>query len=790
MEHLNDKPAFQEAPKSEDKEQEVTIGDIEIEIPMEEEEQTEFFTEFEEDIDEDDHYRNLVKEIDDEVLNKLGQRVIQAVESDQEDRSDLMDDLNKGLDMLGLSINETSEPFEGACGAFHTLLIESAVKFQSKASTELLPTNGPARVNVLGDVTEEKEKQAMRVQKHLNWQIVEQMTEYYPDAERMLLHLPLTGTTFKKTYYDFHLERPVSEFIPIDQFVVPVNATDLYKAPRYTHILYKTKHELEADFASGLYVKPQDMTSPTEFKFSSFREKANEIQGLEINVTEDMEGYTLYEHYVDCYIEGIDEIEGDYEIASPYIITVDANSGQVYGVRRNWAPNDEKRKKEVNITTYLFVPGLGFYGLGFIQLLGNIQNTLTTTLRSLVDAGQFANLQGGFKLKGVKMVGSNEPIAPGEFKDIDAAMLDINKAIMPLPFKEPSNVLYQMLDFLDRKGQKFADSTEQIIADSTNYGPVGTTLALLDASTKFFSAIHKRLHMSQKHELKIISKINSRTLPDNYTYNLVNETMKVSRSDYDDRVDVSPSSDPNSSSNAHRMAKAQNLLEIALRAPSQHNMREVLKRVYLNMDYMNPEDILVPEEQVEPQDPLTDIKLAIEGNPIKAFEGQDHDSHIRVKQAFLSDPQSGGSSLMQLVVPVIEANIQEHLVLKFMEQMKATGQDDMATAAEQIAAQNQQLLEQQLQEQQNQDDAEKLKAEAAMTLAQSEIMGAQTQNDKVQFDKAYKTAEMELKAKQLELDILKEANRASEFDDKLANEIRKIKVTKGLEATTEALKGK
>lgn len=761
-------------------------GSINVELDIEDEDNFDLPVAY----NSDQHYKNLIDDIDPDVLSSLGQMVLDNTQTDEEDRSEWLRTIEFGLDLLGLRVEEKQVPFEGACSAQHPLLMESAVKFQSKASNELLPADGPVKVKILGDVTPEREDQANRVKKHMNYQVTQQMTEFYSDTERLLLYVPLVGSGFKKTYYDAHLERPVSEFCPADQVIVPNQASDLFRSPRYTHILYKTKYELDADFAAGLYKEPDDeagLGAPQTPQLTEITQKTNEIMGVEVGISSNSSVYTLYEQHIECHIEGIDSYPGKekYKLASPYIITVEANSGIVLGVRRNWKKGDNKRVKKVQFTHYGFVPGFGFYNFGYLHLLGNLQLSLTSALRSLVDAGQFANLQGGFKLKGVRIIDDGSPIMPGQFKDIEAHVQDINKAIMPLPFKEPSQVLYQMLEFLDRKGQKFADSTEQVIADSTNYGPVGTTLALLDASTKLFSAIHKRLHKALGQELKNIAFVNSETLDNDAEYNLENETVRVSRKDYDDRVDIVPVSDPNISSSAHRMAKAQNMFQIAMQSPQQHNMREVLKHVYTNMDYANIDKILPEPEEAAPNDPMTDIVLVTEGKPIKAFEGQDHKAHIAIKQAFLQDPMSGSNPMMQQAAIALQANIREHMLLHFVEQTKAQQNlegSDMATAAQTIAMMNQEQLRlEQEASQQNTND------QAAMLLAQAEMLDTQTEARKQLFEENYKIADLELKKEKIDLDTLKEMRRMEEFDKKLLADMEKLVTTKGLDAMIEGL---
>jgi hypothetical protein len=744
----------------------------------------------------DNHYRNLVDELNAEELQEIADMVINATEEDDAARSEWLSMIKNGLDLLGLKIEEKNKPFKGACSAHHPLIMESAVKFQSKASTELLPAKGPVKTQVLGTATVEREKQALRVKKYLNYQLTEVMTEFYPDSERMLLAVPIVGNGFKKVYYSSALKRPVSEFVPAEQFIVPNNAPDLRRAERFTHVLYRTKNQLEQDFATGFYKKPESgLGQPSEPMMHDVQKKTSEMIGIEIGFGENDQVYTLYEQYVDYCLDIDDKYDGEYEVAYPYIITVDANSRQVLGIRRNWKPyDDDTRKKQIPFSQYSFVPGFGFYSYGLLHLLGNLQISLTAAIRSLVDSGQFANLQGGFKLKGVRIADDDAPIYPGQFKEIEAAQQDIKKALFPLPFKEPSQVLLQMVEFLDRKGQKFADSTEQVIADSTNYGPVGTTLALLDASTKFFSAIHKRLHMAQKNELRLISEINSEILDDaeeELLYNIGNDDVAVTKKDFDRHVDVIPASDPNIPSSSHRMTKAQTILEIALKTPDVHDMREVLKHVYVNMDYDNVDKILPKPEEAKPQDPLTDIQSAVMGQPIKAFTGQEHEAHIQIKMAFMQDPTTGGSQLMQKARMALEANINEHLLLSFQEKMEAQmqqqqgqqGNTDPIAAAKMVA----QVNAAKFQREQEQAKQAAEQNDAAMILAKADLLEAVTDSKKQEFEETYKTADLLLKKEKMEIDKYDKLLKAAIAGEKIDADTEKMILQEGLDAISKAL---
>jgi len=467
-------------------------------------------------------YGDLTDTLEPEDLSDIAATVIDNYTADKDSRAEWESMFERGFDLLGLKLQEGSEPFEGACTAVHPLLIESAVKFQSKASQELFPPLGPVKANILGKATPDKEMQANRVQNFMNYQLTEQMPEYFEEFERMLFHLPLIGSAFKKVYYNSTLKRPSSEFIPIDQFYVSYYATDLRNADRYTHVIYRSPVEIQKDMMSGVY-KEMQLPSPEQLSITPFASKMDTILGLSPSYDTDPQYVLLEQH---CYLD----IE-DSETPLPYIVTVEEQSREVLSIRRNYKQDDPNKEKRSHFVHYRFVPGFGFYGLGLIHFLGNLTMSATAAMRSLIDAGQFANLPGGFKAKGVRMVGDNDPIAPGEFKEVEATGIDLSRAIVPLPYKEPSQTLYQMLQFVTAAGQRFADSTEQIVSDAASYGPVGTTMALLEASSKFFTAIHKRLHKSQRDEFKILAQIDYDYLPEEYPYEVPFEDRNIFKAD-------------------------------------------------------------------------------------------------------------------------------------------------------------------------------------------------------------------------------------------------------------------
>ncbi len=624
----------------------------------------------EEEVTAKEYYTNLADDMDAEVLKKVAHTVLENFQADKDSRSEWDSMFERGFDLLGLKLEDATEPFEGACTAVHPLLIESAVKFQSKASQELFPVGGPVKAQILGKQDAMKQEQANRVQNFMNYQLTEQMPEYFDEFERMLFHLPLIGSAIKKVYYDAGIERPVSEFVPIDQFYVSYYASNLRKADRYTHVIYRNPVDMQKDIESGIYsdIELPEASYPNQ---SNLSEKLNTIMGLSPTAEHDPQ-YVLLEQHLHLDIPDPECQEGEF---APYIVTVEQESRQILSIRRNYKAKDTNKEKRMHFVHYKFVPGFSFYGLGLIHFLGNLTMTATAAMRSLIDAGQFANLPGGFKAKGVRMVGDNEPIAPGEFKEVEATGIDLQKAIVPLPYKEPSSVLYNMLGFVTAAGQKFADSTEQIVSDAASSGPVGTTMALLEASSKFFSGIHKRLHKSQKDEFKIIAEIDYDYLPTEYPYDVPNASREIFKKDFDGAVDVVPVSDPNIPSNAHRMMLANMALQMAQQSPPGMFNLEALNRTILNAANMpNIEEILPQAPKPQPLDPVSDIAAATKGLPISAFTGQNHDAHIQVKMAYLQDPMNGANPIMARVRPILEANIQEHTLMKYQEQISGTTQ--------------------------------------------------------------------------------------------------------------------
>ena len=721
---------------------------------------------------EEEFYRNLVEELDEDTLEDVASQVYENFTADKDSRSEWESMFERGFDLLGLKLEEASEPFEGACTAVHPVLIESAVKFQSKATQELFPASGPVKSQIIGNVTDQKEQQAQRVDQFMNYQVTEQMPEYFDEFERMLFHLPLIGSAFKKIYFDSNLNRPVSEFVPIDQFYVSYYATDLRRADRYTHVIYRSPVEMKRDIASEMYADV-DLPSAGTPDMAPISQKMDTIMGLSPSGDHDPQYVVLEQH---CYLELPDPFSDEEGLALPYIVSIEEKSQQVLSIRRNYNKDDKRKEKKIFFTHYRFVPGFGFYGMGLIHFLGNLTMTATAAMRSLVDAGQFANLPGGFKAKGMRIVGDNDPIAPGEFREVEATGNDLSKMIINLPYKEPSQTLFQMLNFVTATAQKFADTTEQVVSDAANYGPVGTTMALLEASSKFFSAIHKRLHKSQHDEFKLLGRINYEFLPEESICDVPNGTLKIYRSDFDGRIDIIPVSDPNIPSSAHRMMMAQLALQLSQSAPpGMFNVEELNKTILSAANIPNLDKILPEKPEPIPLDPVSDIQAAVKGMPIKAFIGQNHPAHIQVKTMYLQDPMNGANPMMQRIAPVLQANIQEHMVMQYQEQVNGIAQEliqqygqeaaeaginpqdprvmeeVMAQAAQQVMAANQAMAAQQ----------QAASPEAQMVQIEQQRLGIEGQKVQTQMAKeaataANKNRELDLKELEIQLDMFKE----------------------------------
>ncbi len=745
------------------------------------------------DEDEMEFYDNIAGELDERLLLRIGQQCKSWLQKDLESRSEWEATIEKGIKNLGLHVMDSDDddaPFDGACMAVHPLILEAAVKFQSKATAELLPATGPVKTQVLGIETEANLSRANRVKEFMNYQITKQMTEYYPDMEKLLFHLPLYGSAFKKTYWDFNLDRPVSCFVAANDFVINQNARSIEKSRRYSELLpVISGAELKTKIIDGEYIEPKEWRGRVNTAFNSSKDNYdvsgdNAVGGETAVVVDNVtlatqraagvssmdpafdKAFSLVEMH--CYLS-LPNPYGQPGYTDPYIVTFVRESGEILSIRRNWNEDDKNRKRIIWFSHYLYVPAFGFYGAGLFHLLGNFQSTLTSVMRSLVDAGQFANMQGGLKLKGLRITGDGGAIAPGEWRETESPIQDISKALFPLPYKEPSQVLSQLLQWLDGRAGSFADSTEQVVSDSTNYGPVGTTIALLDASMKLFSAIHKRVHYSQEQDLKLLARVNYEYMPPEYPYDVAGGQRNVFKADFDPmKVDVVPVSDPNVTSNAHRLTLAERKLQAALQRPDIHNLKTAYRNFYIALGEENIDDILIPEQQAAPLSPLEDILAINQGKPIKAFEGQDHKSHVEFKMAWLQDPVVGGASeTMKQLAPLVLANVREHQLLQLSEQVNGmtqmqTGgtpnQDPKVIAQIQANAAKEVLKA-------NQALAETLGGDGQpmQVIAQAEMLKAQTEANRVGHVKMKDLADLSIKAQKVDIDRVEALLKAKEM---------------------------
>jgi len=694
---------------------------------------------------ETEHNSNLATVLDPDSLSEISGELIAAFEEDKESRDEWLQTFSDGLDLLGIKSEERDMPFPGASGVTHPLLSEAATQFQAQAYKELLPANGPVNTKVVGLDTPEIAKQSKRVKDFMNYQITEVMEEYDPDMDSLLFYLPLAGSAFKKVYFDSLLGRATSAFVKAENLVVSYDTTNLETSPRITHVITMTGNDIRKMQLSGVY-RDFDIGSPGEMSYDEAKDKIDELQGIS-KPTSDYNEYTLLEVHVDLELEGIDE----YEFGVPYIVTLLEDSGEILSIRRNWGINDELFRKKEYFVHYKFLPGLGFYGFGLIHMIGGLTKSATSILRQLIDAGTLSNLPAGFKARGMRVQGEDEPLRPGEFRDVDVPGGTIRDALMPLPYKEPSNVLNQLLGILIDSGRRFASIADMQVGDiGSQQLPVGTTVAMLERGTKVMSAIHKRLHFAQKKEFRLLAGVFSRSLPPSYPYAVEGAPSDIKQSDFDDRVDIIPVSDPNIFSMAQRVMLAQQELQMAQAAPQIHNLREAYKRMYEALEVKNIDLLLPPQEEVPPRDPVSEQQAAILGQPIKAFEFQNHDAYITAHTAFLQNPMMQQNPV---ALQTIQANIQEHTSMVYKQQIEqALGQQlppleqiqdpqvmneialAAANATQQVTGQQQALL--QAQQAAQMDPIVSLKREEIAQRAQSDALRSQVDLAKIESQEA------------------------------------------------------
>jgi len=614
----------------------------------------------------DDFYANLAEEIDDRALASIASELLEGFEGDIASRKDWIQTYVDGLELLGLKIEERSEPWEGACGVYHPLLSEALVKFQAETMMSIFPAAGPVKTLVIGKETPEKKAAAERVQEDMNYELTEVMQEYRPETERMLWGLGLAGNAFKKVYEDAQLGRQVSMYVPAEDMVVPYGASSLESADRVTHVMRKTENEMRALQVSGFYRdidlgEPVNVLDEVEKKIAEklgFRATSDDrFKVLEMHVNLDLEGY-----------EHTDENGEPTGIALPYIVTIEKGSNTVLSIRRNWEQNDKKHQKQQHFVHYGYIPGFGFYCFGLIHLIGAYAKSGTSLIRQLVDAGSLANLPGGFKTRGLRVKGDDTPIAPGEFRDVDVPSGVMRDNIMPLPYKEPSQVLMALLNQIVEEGRRFANTADLQISDMSAAAPVGTTLAILERTLKVMSAVQARIHYSLKQELKLLKKIIADNAPAEYDYEPEEGSRKARKSDYHN-VDVIPVSDPNASTMAQKIVQYQAVMQLAAQSPNLFNMPLLYRQMLDVLSIKNAHKLIPLPEDMRPKDPVTENQDILMMKPAKAFQYQDHTAHITVHMAAMKDPKIiqllQGNPMAQALQSAMMAHINEHLGFQY-----------------------------------------------------------------------------------------------------------------------------
>ena len=749
----------------------VTIGIDGLEIVLEKEEES-----------TDEFNANLAEHMSEDELTELASDLVGDFDSDISSRKDWIQTYVDGLELLGLKIEERTEPWEGACGVYHPLLSEALVKFQAETMMSMFPAAGPVKTVIIGKETPQKKDSAERVQDDMNYQLTEAMPEFRPEHERMLWGLGLAGNAFKKVYFDPNLDRQVSMYVPAEDIVVPYGASDLASAERVTHVMRKTENDLKKLQAAGFY-RDVDLGDPVN-TLDEVEKKIAEKLGF--RATSD-DRYKLLEMHVDLDLPGYEHKDDDGEltgIALPYVVTLEKGSNTILAIRKNWEPDDETYQKRQHFVHYGYIPGFGFYCFGLIHLIGAFAKSGTSLIRQLVDAGTLANLPGGFKTRGLRIKGDDTPISPGEFRDVDVPSGAIKDNLMTLPYKEPSQTLMALLNQIVEEGRRFANTADLQISDMSAQAPVGTTLAILERTLKVMSAVQARIHFSMKQELKLLKHIIAAYTPDEYPYEPVEGSRFAKKSDYDN-VDVIPVSDPNASTMAQKIVQYQAVLQLAQGAPQLYNLPLLHRQMLDVLGIKNAQKLIPMDEDQKPTDPVSENQNVLKGKPVKAFLYQDHQAHITVHMSAMQDPK-----IMQLLQnnpmagalqSAMMAHINEHLGFEYRKQIELqlgmslppqqdeSGEDInmnpevearlapmLAEAATRLLQQNQSQIAQQQAQQQAQDPIIQMQQQELQLKAQEQ----QRKESKDMADVALKQEQLTLEKQKIEADIKKN-------DDKL-----------------------
>ena len=766
-----------QAPKGIEEDTEELMGEPDIEIEIEDPEEVTIKMgglEIEIDPDaEDDFYENLASKIDPNELQSLGNTLLEDIRSDIDSRKDWEKTYKEGLTLLGLQYEERTEPWEGACGVFHPMITEAVVRFQSETIMETFPAAGPVKTKILGKETREKEDAAARVKHDMNYELTERMPEFRMEHERMLWNLPATGSAFKKVYYDPSLQRQTSIFVPAEDVIVPYGASSLDTAERATHRMYKTKNEIRKLQVAGFY-EDIELGDPPKTK-NDIQERKDKETGLN-SLNDDR--FLLYESHVNLDLLGYeDEEDGEPTgIAIPYVVTLMAHSGEVLSVRRNFYEDDETKAKRDHFVHYVYIPGFGFYGFGLFHLIGGFAKSATSIMRQLVDAGTLSNLPGGLKSRGLRIKGDDTPISPGEFRDVDIGSGALRDNILPLPYKEPSATLYQLLGTIVEEGRRFAATADMKVSDMSAQAPVGTTLAILERMLKVMSAVQARVHYAFKRELQLLAAIIRDYTDDTYDYEPEEGTKHAKKSDYD-MVEIIPVSDPNAATMSQRVVQYQAVVQLSQTAPQIYNMPELHRQMLETLGIKNAAKLVPTEDDQKPVDPVTENMNVLKGKPVKAFLYQDHEAHISVHTSAMQDPQMaaliGQNPKAQMMFAAMQAHIAEHVGFAYRNQIEQqlgiplpSPEDELpealelqvsrltAEAARRVLANSQAQAAQQKIQQDAQDPVLQMQQQE-MQIKQAEV---QRKAQKDQLDAQIKQAELQLKEKQMVVDATAKAD--------------------------------
>ena len=739
---------------------------------------------------DEDFDANLAEYMDDGELASLAGDLISDFGDDVSSRKDWMQTYVDGLELLGMKIEDRTEPWEGACGVYHPLLSEALVKFQAETIMETFPAQGPVKTQIIGKETPEIKDAAQRVQDDMNYELTDVMTEFRPEHERMIWGLGLAGNAFKKVYFDPALDRQVSMFIPAEDVVVPYGVSSLQSSPRVTHVMRKTENEIKRLQVSGFY-RDIDLGQPDD----SLDEVEKKIaQKMGFSATQD-DRYKLLEMHVDLNLPGY---EDENEIALPYVVTIEKGSQTILSIRRNWRPEDKTQQKRNHFVHYGYVPGFGFYCFGLIHLVGAFAKSGTSLIRQLVDAGTLSNLPGGFKTKGARIKGDDTPIAPGEFRDMDVPSGVLKDNLMPLPYKEPSQVLYSLLNTIVEEGRRFASVADMKVSDMSAQAPVGTTLAILERTLKVMSAVQARVHYSFKQELCLLRDIIRDYTPDEYEYDPVDAGRKAKKSDYD-RVDVIPVSDPNAATMAQKIVQYQAVLQLAQGAPQIYDLPQLHRQMLEVLGIKNAQKLVPLDDDKKPKDPISENMDALNGKPLKAFIYQDQDAHISAHQAFVSDPQTaaiiGQNPMASRITAAMQAHIAEHYGFKYRlmieqqlgaplpkpdeempEEYEIQISRLVAQASQQVLANNQAQAAQQQAQQQAQDPI------IQMQMQELQIKGQEVQRktQKDQTDAQLRAAQLQVEKDRIASQVQIESQKLSA---KIAQDKEELEVREQLEGT-------